>query len=74
MFELLESKVFNYLIFSFKIERCFLFNPNMIQNECENELSNSQNDPLILCQELAVKFRVKDHHENLNGNLNAHKI
>ena len=46
----------------------------MMQKECENELNNSQNDPLILCQELAVKFGMKDHHENLNGNLNAHKI
>ena len=46
----------------------------MMQKECENELSNSQNDPLILCQELAVKSRMKDHHENLNGNLDAHKI
>ena len=51
-----------------------MWNDAMQNDAMQNELSNSQNDTLILCQELAVKSRMKDHHENLNGNLDAHKI
>ena len=66
--------MFSTIWFSHSTLKDVLFDPSMIQKKCENELCNSQNDPLIMCQELAVKFGMKDHHENLNGNLDAHKI